>query len=132
MKIPNLSHLLHRKPKKIPKGEHLEPIHHYHVRKRVHHWFEDYPHPGTLKRTVDRMVYFVAVFGPMMTLPQVYNIWVLQQVEGVSLITWGGYCSISSFWLLYGSLHGEKPIIVTQICWLTIYTLVIVGIIIHR
>ena len=121
-----------RRPEKIPKGAHIEPIHHYHVRKRVHHWYETYPHPGMVKRWVDRAVYFVGVAGPIMTMPQLYTIWVEQNTAGVSLITWTSYAFISSFWLLYGALHHEKPIIVTQISWLTIHALVISGILIYN
>lgn len=117
--------------KKVPKGAHIEPIHHYHVRKRVHHWFEDYPHPGVLKRTVDRCVYFVGVVGPIMTLPQLYTIWVHEHTEGVSLSTWASYAFISSFWLLYGVLHHEKPIIFTYSCWIVIHIFMVSGIIIY-
>lgn len=131
MKIPSLHNVL-RRPQKVPKGAHIEPIHHYHVRKRVHHWYETYPHPGAFKRGVDRAVYFVGVLGPLMTLPQLYNIWFEHQTEGVSLTTWISYAFISSFWLLYGSLHNEKPIIVTQISWLTIHILVITGIFLYK
>jgi uncharacterized protein with PQ loop repeat len=117
-----------RKNKKVPKGDHIEPIHHYHVRKRVHHWFETYPHPNALKRWVDRSVYFVGVIGPIMTLPQLYTIWFEQNTSGVSVTTWSAYAFMSSFWLLYGLLHKERPIVIIYGAWIFIHSLMVIGI----
>ncbi len=129
MKNP-LNRLLHRKPK-IKKGQHLEPIHHYHVRKRVFHKDEPYPHPDRFKRLLDRSVYFVGVIGPIMTLPQLYMIWHNQNAEGVSIWTWGAYGFVSVFWFLYGTLHDEKPIVFTYSFWILVHAFVITGIILY-
>jgi uncharacterized protein with PQ loop repeat len=118
--------------KKIPeKGNHIEPIHHYHVRKRVHHWFESYPHPHFLKRWVDRGVYFVGVVGPIMTLPQLYTVWFEQNTSGVSVTTWASYAFMSSFWLLYGMVHQERPIMIIYGAWIVIHSLMVVGILMY-
>ena len=45
-------------------------FHHFHVRKRVHKNLEKYPHPDKWKNFLDRFIIFIAMFGPIMTLPQ--------------------------------------------------------------
>ena len=126
MKI-NLRALL-RKPKKVKKGQHIEPIHHYHVRKRVHHWFKDYPHPKWGKRFLDRGVFFIGALGPLVTLPQLYSIWSTKDASGLSLFTWIAYIFIALFWITYGAAHQEHSIIFTYSCWILIHVAMVFGI----
>jgi len=65
--------------------------HHYNLRKRVHQKKEKYPHPNKFKRSMDKFIYLVAIFGPLIALPQVLKIWQSQDSSGVSLLTWSGY-----------------------------------------
>ena len=62
-----------------------------------------------------------------MTIPQVTTIWIDKNAGGVSLITWSTYFVTSIFWLTYGILHKEKPIIVTYIAWLFLDAAVAIG-----
>ncbi len=62
-----------------------------------------------------------------MTLPQVFKIWIGQNASGVSVISWLGYLIAAWFWLLYGFIHKEKPIIVTYLTWTVLVVMVIVG-----
>ena len=106
-------------------------LHHFHVRKRIHENLEVYPHPDKWKNLLDRVIVFIGVLAPIMTLPQLYNIMILKQTDGVSFITWFTYLFVALTWLLYGLSHKEKPIIITYISWAVIDILIIIGLILY-
>ena len=83
------------------------------------------------KRIFDKLIYVVGIFGPLMTLPQVMKIWINHQVAGVSIVTWVGYSVNSFFWLGYGIIHKEKPIIINYILWLILNISVVIGVLIY-
>ena len=83
------------------------------------------------KQLIRRSVLVIAVFEPLMTLPQVYEIWVLKKAEGVSALTWGLYLIAAVTWLLYGLQLKDKPIIISSILWLFFESAVVIGTIIY-
>ncbi|MFC1752460.1 hypothetical protein ACFL96_03600 [Thermoproteota archaeon] len=109
-----------------------EPLHHHHRRKRIHQKHEPYPHPDKAKKFMDRAIYGVGIFGPIMTLPQVSKIWIEKNAAGVSAISWGAYLITTSFWLAYGIMHKEKPIIMTYSLWLVLELFIITGVLIYQ
>ena len=106
-------------------------LHHLHLRKRIHQNLEQYPHPDKWKNFLDKLIYLVGVSGPIMTLPQLYKIWIEQNASGVSLVSWSWYLIIAFIWSLYGIVHKEKPIIVTNALWIFIEIFIVLGIIIY-
>ncbi|MFH1586011.1 MAG: SemiSWEET family transporter [archaeon] len=109
----------------------IKGLHHYHVRKRIHEKHEPYPHPNKWKRLMDKIIYPVAFAGPIMTLPQVYNIWIKKNASGVSIISWSSYLLFSMLWLTYGLMHKEKPIIYSSILWVILELLLVAGLLIY-
>ena len=103
-------------------------LHHYHKRKRSG---ESYPHENKWFRLMDELIYIVAVSGPLMTLPQVLKIWIEQNASGVSVLSWGAYLVGAFFWIVYGFMHNEKPIIVANLLWLIFTSLIIAGVVIY-
>lgn len=117
-------------------------LHHFHKRKRkgktkenikeatkvVKSPFET-PSKNKLKGFMDTIIYIVAVLGPLIAIPQVLKIWYVKDASGVSLITWLGYLAGGFFWLTYGFLHKEKPIIITNALWIFVQIFIIIGII---
>lgn len=85
-----------------------------------------------LKLFINKFIYFVGGFGIAVTIPQLTKIWVSREISGVSMTTWAGFFISSSFWLLYGLVHKEKPIIYTNIAACFLQFLIILGIIIHK
>lgn len=77
------------------------------------------------------MIYVIGVFGPIMTIPQLITIWVEKNASGVSVISWSAYMVVAIFWLIYGIMHKEKPIIVTYILWLVLEILIVIGILLY-
>jgi len=106
-------------------------LHHFHKRKRIYQNHEQYPHPHKWKRLMDRFIYVVGVFGPLMTIPQVTKIWFEKNAAGVSVISWISYLLCAIFWLIYGVMHREKPIIVTYAIWIVLDFLIVIGALIY-
>ncbi len=102
-------HLSHaRKRRKKAKAQNI-PI-------KAHHTILDY------------LVYFIAIASPLMTIPQICDIWILGLKEGVSFMTWSAYFVASIVWLIYGIVHKDKPIIVSNILWVFMNGMVAVGV----
>lgn len=106
-------------------------MHHFHIRKRIHQNFEPYPHPDKWKRAMDRLIYFIGIAGPLMTIPQVWLIWFEHKAAGVALVSWASYMAFSLFWLAYGVMHREKPIIITYMLWFILEAAIVAGVLIY-
>lgn len=97
----------------------MSPTHHHLKRKESN---------NSLKKKFDVMAYIVSIIGPVMTLPQIFIIWENRDAEGVSLISWSTYFATSLFFVLYGYIHKEKIIIFTNILWVVVNGLVVLGV----
>lgn len=85
-------------------------------------------HSRTTKAGIDRWIYLAVIAGPIMTIPQIYDIWV-RHMTGVSLISWLAYLVIACMWLTYGLKHRDKPIISVQIIWIITDIAIIAGLV---
>lgn len=94
-------------------------IHHYIVSKKD-------------KRFIDKAAYLVGIMFPIFTLPQVYLLYTTQQADGLSLVTWAAYCVLTLLFLVYALVDRIKPLIVAELAWVIIDTLMIVGILMYR
>lgn len=108
-----------------------EGLHHVHIRKRVHRNLEKYPHPKKFKRGLDRFIIFFAPVAPLMTVPQIFDIWKSGDASGVSSVSWSMYTINSIVWLLYGVAHKEKILIYTYILWIIANLTVVIGSLIY-
>ena len=106
-------------------------LHHFQKRKRVHIKLEPYPHPDKLKRTIDLLISPVVIFGILLTIPQIKEVWIDRNAAGVSAMTWAAYVVVSIFWLIYGITHKEKPIIMSSALWIIAYGLVVIGAVLY-
>lgn len=73
-----------------------------------------------------------AIIHPLTALPQVYKIYATKVVVGISLCTWLGFMVLGSIFLAYGLVHRIKPLIVTQVLWFIVDTLIVMGILMYR
>lgn len=87
--------------------------------------------PG-FQRFINKYIYVIGGFGVVVIVPQVWRIWMSQDIKGVSLITWVGFLVASFFWLFYGLVHKEKPLIFTNAAVCVLDLMIIVGILVHR
>lgn len=80
---------------------------------------------------ITHTVLIFSVLGPIMTIPQFIRIFISHDAGSLSIWTWGTYLFLSFFWLNYGLLIKNKPIILSNICGLIVNALVVLGIIFY-
>lgn len=108
----------------------ISGFHHLHKRKRRYVKHQPYPHPNKWKNLMDKLIYIIAIIGPVIAFPQVFDIWFYKDVGGVSIITWSGFLIASIFWIVYGIMHEEKPIYIANSIWALVHILIITGVIV--
>lgn len=108
---------------------------HMHLRQRArrpHSVRHAYPSSNRFIRTIDSVMYIVGIIGPLVSIPQLIEVYGRHNVTGISVSTWIGYTVLTALWLLYGLVHHEKPIITTQILWLIVNVAIVIGAVMYR
>ncbi len=80
---------------------------------------------------INRSIYGVGIFGVIVIIPQIIKIWIDRDL-GVSLTTWIGFLIGALFWLFYGLVHREKPIIFTNLAVIIADLMVILGLLLLK
>jgi len=109
-----------------------EALRHHQQRKEAEKQGQVLPQQGKFSNFIDKIIYPVGLLGPVMTLPQLFEVWLHKSAGELSLITWGGWLILSFIWLIYGILHKDRPIIVSNILWVIIEGGVSLAIILYR
>lgn len=95
-----------------------------------HHAFHRHTHTKSAKGLlgiIDKSAYLMGAITIAVNVPQLIAVWTSPSVAGVSIISWIGFSLGSLFWLIYGLLHHEKPIIVINGGLIIIQGLIILG-----
>jgi uncharacterized protein with PQ loop repeat len=79
------------------------------------------------KRFINRIIYIVALFGPIVTIPQVVKIWINRDATDISILTWASYFIFSLVWISYGIIHDEKPITIRYLLYSILYLMVVIA-----
>lgn len=79
------------------------------------------------RHVIDKGIFVVAIASPLMTVPQIVMIWVQRSAAGVSIASWGAYLAAALFWLMYGFVHRDRAIIMSNILWVVLEAFVIAG-----
>ncbi len=74
------------------------------------------------------VMYFVAILGPLLTIPQLLKIWHNKSASELSLMTWFSYFSISLLWFIYGLRTKDKPLMVCNFLYLVVNLLIVISI----
>lgn len=74
----------------------------------------------------------MSVFTMLMTIPQVYAIWIGRQAAGVSVLSWSAYLLSALLWFWFGLEKRDRNIYLPCIGWITLDTAVIVGAVLYR
>ena len=109
----------------------LNGHHHLHVRKRVSLGLEPYPSRRVRIWLIDRVVYAVSIAAPILTVPQVIDIYIGQNAAGVSALTWGAYMLFTIPWLAYGIVHKENVLIFNNSLWFFLNAVIFIGAVIY-
>jgi uncharacterized protein with PQ loop repeat len=92
---------------------------------------EDYPSEKFWIRFLDKLLMVIAVVSPMMALPQLYEVFILHAVEGLSFISWASWALFNLPWIAYGIVHKQKPIVIMYILWFSINLSTAIGILLY-
>jgi len=110
----------------------IDGLHHFHKRKYRNLSTKDSLHSAFLEKVTDTLIYLGGIFGPIATIPQLFEIWAKQDASGVSLISWTAYLVGAMFWLFYGLVHRAKPIVFTYGIWVILDIFIIIGIVLYK
>ena len=86
------------------------------------------PDQTPLRRALGAM----SVFTMLMTIPQVYAIWVGRQAAGVSVISWCAYLLSAILWFWFGIQKRDPNIYLPCIGWMALDAAGIVGAVVYR
>ncbi len=135
---------------KINMSMHSAGFHHLNIRKRTkkkakrmakrmvhkmvddalkHSWYTKNVegNPAKLKKIMDKLIYGIALIWPILTIPQVWMVWVDKNAAWLSLFTWTAYVVSPTLWLIYGIIHKERAIIFSNILWIIVDIAVLTG-----
>lgn len=83
------------------------------------------------RKRVELFALAAGIIQPIITLPQIIQIYGSQSAQDVSLLTWLGYLLFGIIFLIYGAVFKLRPIFYGQIIWVTMQTITVVGILIY-
>ncbi|HQT82971.1 MAG TPA: SemiSWEET family transporter [Candidatus Paceibacterota bacterium] len=92
---------------------------------------EPFPARSAPKRLLDYVMYGVGVLAPLALLPQVIQIYTTKSAAGLSLSTWALLTFFNALWVLYGVVHRDKPIILTNILFTILNATIVVGVLLY-
>jgi uncharacterized protein with PQ loop repeat len=81
----------------------------------LHHHPLHKNHDTILHKILNLVVTIVATASPLITVPQLFDIYFNKNASGVSSITWLAYVFTSTIWLMYGVMHKENILVVNAI-----------------
>ena len=81
---------------------------------------------------VSKILPFVSIATMVMTLPQVWTVWIERQVAGVSLLSWATYLVGACLWFIHGLALRDKTIYVACIGWILLDGAVVLGVLVQR
>jgi uncharacterized protein with PQ loop repeat len=68
---------------------------------------------GFWKGILDRVTMIAGILGPIMVIPQIYQIYSTHMAIGVSALSWGSFALLDLPFICYGILHRDRPIVTT-------------------
>ena len=106
----------------------------YHIerRRRGAKNLEQYPSPNFWIRFLDKIAVAAGVVGPLMTVPQIWQIFYFHNAGEVSVLSWAAFGLLDIPFILYGIVHKNRLILVTYILWCMANLTVAVGAIIYH
>lgn len=80
---------------------------------------------------LSRLLGGMSVFTMLMTIPQVWTIWVGHQAAGVSVVSWSAYLLSAVLWFWYGIRKRDKNIYLPCVGWVGLDAAVIAGAVVY-
>ena len=73
----------------------------------------------------------MSIFTMLMTVPQVFTIWVGHQAAGVSVVSWSAYLLSAVLWFWYGLQKRDRNIYLPCVGWVGLDAAVILGAVVY-
>lgn len=89
------------------------------------------PGAGSTDSSLEKLLPVLSILTMVMTVPQVWAVWVAHDVAGVSLLSWGTYLLAACVWFVHGVKKRDKTIYVACIGWVLLDGAVVAGVLVH-
>ena len=93
------------------------------------------PHAASFSPVPDavlrRALGAMSVFTIVMTVPQIWTIWIGHQASGVSVLSWSAYLVSALLWFFHGLRKRDRNIYLACIAWIVADSAVIVGALVY-
>ncbi len=80
---------------------------------------------------LERILAATSAATMLMTLPQVFTIWVHRDAHGVSLASWLTYLVAACLWLVHGIQKRDRTIWIACVGWILLDAAIVTGILFH-
>lgn len=107
-------------------------LYHIHRRKRGAQALEPYPSPRLGVWLLDKVAIAAGIIGPVMTIPQIWQIFYFHSAMGVSALSWAAFAFLDIPFILYGIVHKNGLILVTYTLWVIANIAVTAGAIMYH
>jgi uncharacterized protein with PQ loop repeat len=88
-------------------------------------------HASRSDRKLRRLLGGMSVFTMMMTIPQVWTIWVGHRAGGVSILSWSAYLVSALLWFWFGLRQRDRNIYLPCVGWIVLDGAVIAGAVVY-
>jgi uncharacterized protein with PQ loop repeat len=89
------------------------------------------PGADASKGPLEKVLPLLSIVTMVMTVPQIWTIWVAHNAAGVSLLAWGTYLLAACLWFIHGLKKRDKTIWVACIGWVLLDAAVVVGVLVY-
>jgi uncharacterized protein with PQ loop repeat len=80
---------------------------------------------------LEKVLRGLSVFTLLMTVPQVWTLWVGHDARGVSGLSWAAYLLAACLWFVYGLQKRDKTIYLACVGWVVLDAAVVAGVMIY-
>jgi len=82
--------------------------------------------------SIDTLAYIVSILSLLFTADQIRINWIKHDAGGVSFLSWLFYAISAFVWLVYGLVHKDKVLIVTNFLWVAFALAVVIGVVMYK
>ena len=80
---------------------------------------------------LEKILRSLSVITMLMTIPQVYTVWLGDGPSGVSLVSWVSYLVSAVLWFVYGLRKNDKTIYLACIGWVALDAAIVAGVVVR-
>ena len=88
-------------------------------------------HLAVSEAALRRALGAMSVFTILMTVPQIWTVWVDRQAAGVSVLTWSAYLVSAFLWFFHGLRQRDRNIYLPCIAWIAADAAIIAGAVVY-